>query len=308
VKPIVVIAGATATGKTALAIELARDLGGELVGADSMQVYRGFDIGTAKPTRAELGPIRHHLVDVLAPTEEIDAARYAAMADIVIEEIRFRGNLPIVVGGTGLWIRALVRGLVPLPAPDPAIRAALEEEVAREGASALHTRLQTLDPATAERVHPNDALRIVRALEVFAQTGVPIGAHRAAHALGTPRYNAFFVVLKPPIDFEAGLDARLDAMFRAGFVEEVRRLLGTVPKTARPFRSVGYRQIVEWLDAPTGEDDLRRLVRKATRIYARRQRTWFASEPGVTLRASREEVWDARAHLRSFLSWGQTNP
>jgi tRNA dimethylallyltransferase len=296
-RPILVIAGATATGKTALAIDLARELGGELVGADSMQVYRGFDIGTAKPTAAELGSIPHHLIDVLDATENIDAARYAALADTIIEEVQLRGNVPIVVGGTGLWIRALLRGLVALPPPEHAIRSALEEEAELLGAPALHRRLAAIDPLTAGKVHPNDALRIVRALEVYAQTGVPIGEQRAAHALGSPRYNAVFVVLGPPDDFEARLDARLDAMFRAGFVDEVRRLRATVPAEARAFRSVGYRQIVEWLDHPTAEEDLRRAVRKATRIYARRQRTWFASEPGVTLRGTRAEVWDARAYL-----------
>jgi tRNA dimethylallyltransferase len=295
-KKVLVIAGATATGKTALAIDLARELRGELVGADSMQVYRGFDIGTAKPTAAELGPIAHHMIDVLDPTEEIDAARYAAMADTVIEEVQSRGNLPIVVGGTGLWIRALLRGLVALPPPEIAIRSALEDEAELLGAPALHRRLAEVDPLTAEKVHPNDALRIVRALEVYAQTGVPIGEHRAAHALGSPRYDAVFVVLTPPADFEARLDARLDAMFRAGFVDEVRKLRAEVPD-ARALRSVGYRQIVEWLDQPTTDDDLRRAVRKATRIYARRQRTWFASEPDVTLRTSAADVWDARAHL-----------
>lgn len=293
---LLVIAGATATGKTALAIDLARELGGEIVGADSMQVYRGFDIGTAKPTAAELGPIAHHMIDVLDPTEEIDAARYAAMADTIIEEVQSRGNLPLVVGGTGLWIRALLRGLVSLPPPEHAIRTALEDEAELLGAPALHRRLAEVDPLTAEKVHPNDALRIVRALEVYAQTGVPIGEHRAAHALGSPRYDAVFVVLTPPPDFEARLDARLDAMFRAGFVDEVRRLRASAPD-ARALRSVGYRQIAEWLDHPTSDDDLRRAVRKATRIYARRQRTWFASEPDVTLRTIAADVWDARAHL-----------
>ncbi len=159
---IVAIGGVTAAGKTGAAIALARRLGGELVGADSVQVYRGFDIGSAKPTAAELGEVRHHLLDVLDPEEEIDAARYARMADAAIADIAARGRVPIVVGGTGLWMRALLRGLVELPEVDPAVRARIEAEADAVGAPASHERLRGVDPAAAARIHPNDRLRIVR--------------------------------------------------------------------------------------------------------------------------------------------------
>ena len=162
--PLIVIAGPTATGKTAVALELARQLDGELVGADSVQVYRGFDIGSAKPTAAELGGVPHHLIDCLDPDESIDAMGFAGLADAAIEGVAERGKRPIVVGGTGLWIRALVRGLVDVPLPDPEIRGALEAEAEARGAPSLHERLTAIDPRAAARIHPNDALRIVRAL------------------------------------------------------------------------------------------------------------------------------------------------
>ncbi len=164
--PILVVAGATGTGKTSVAIELARHFGGELVGADSVQVYRGFDIGAAKPTASELGDVRHHLIDVFDPDQDVDAMTFAKLADTAIGEIRGRGHLPIIVGGTGLWIRALVRGLVAVPPVDPALRSRLEAAARNEGAAALHAKLTEVDPLAAELIHPNDALRIVRALEV----------------------------------------------------------------------------------------------------------------------------------------------
>ena len=185
--PLVVVAGPTATGKTAAALTLARALGCELVGADSVQVYRGFDIGSAKPTEKELGEVRHHLVDVLDATDAIDAMEYAALADRAIDDLEDRGAHPIVVGGTGLWIRALLRGLVELPPPDPILRARLEAEVADLGAESAHQHLYAVDPLAAERIHPNDTLRIVRALEVHTQTGRPLGELQAEHALGAPR-------------------------------------------------------------------------------------------------------------------------
>lgn len=279
---IVVVAGTTASGKTALALEFARAFGGELVGADSVQVYRGFDIGSAKPTAEELDGVPHHLVDVVDPDEAIDAARYAQLADQAIAEIAARGRLPIVVGGTGLWIRALVRGLVALPEPDPAVRARLEQAVARDGAPAWHARLAVVDPRAAAAVHPNDALRIVRALEVFEQTGQPLGELRHRHALGAPRYPALFFVLdRPRNDLRARIEARVHGMLARGWLDEVRALEARWGPSVRAFGSVGYRQM---LCHVRGEQSLQRAVDEAIRatwVYARRQRTWFRSEPGI---------------------------
>lgn len=285
------IAGPTASGKTGVALELARRFDGELVGADSVQVYRGFDIGSAKPTAAELGGVAHHLIDCLDPDESIDAMGFAGLADAAIADIAARGKQPIVVGGTGLWIRALVRGLVDVPLPDPAIRGALEAEAEARGAPALHDRLTTIDPIAAERIHPNDALRIVRALEVFEQTGRPLGELQRDHALGAPRYPNLFIVLDRERDaLDDAIETRLDAMLEHGWVDEVRALLARWPAEARAFGSVGYAQIVAHLREGVPMEDTRQKIRKVTRTYARRQRTWFRSEPGIDWRTDAASV------------------
>ncbi len=290
-RPILVLAGPTATGKTGAAIELALHFGGELVGADSIQVYRGFDVGSAKPTERELRGIRHHLIDIVDPRDDIDAATYAARADAAIAEIRAQGRLPIVVGGTGLWIRALLRGLVDVPPVDPHVRHRLEREAEREGARALHARLAAVDPATASAVHRNDALRIIRALEVYEQTGTPLGALREAHALGAPRYDVVFVVLDMDRETHSELIAeRVEKMFESGWVDEVRGLRERWGDDIRAFGSVGYREILAHVRDRVPLDETLRQIRRSTRIYARRQRTWFKSEPGVSWRSDRDEL------------------
>ncbi|HET6416325.1 MAG TPA: tRNA (adenosine(37)-N6)-dimethylallyltransferase MiaA [Polyangiales bacterium] len=289
--PILVVAGATGTGKTSVAIELARHFGGELVGADSVQVYRGFDIGAAKPTASELGDVRHHLIDVFDPDQDVDAMTFAKLADTAIGEIRGRGHLPIIVGGTGLWIRALVRGLVAVPPVDPALRSRLETAARNEGAAALHAKLTEVDPLAAELIHPNDALRIVRALEVYEQTGTALGALRAAHALGAPRYQAMFVVLEMDRSLhEALIERRAEQMLGAGWVDEVRALRERWGDQVRPLGSVGYRDVLAHLRDGISLDETLRRVRKSTRVYARRQRTWFKGEPGVSWRCESDEL------------------
>ncbi len=289
--PILVIAGPTASGKTAAALQLARMLGGELVGADSVQVYRGFDVGSAKPTSEELDGVPHHLIDVLDPDEKIDAMGFARLADTAVADVAARGRVPIVVGGTGLWLRALLRGLVDLPQPDPALRRRLEEQAEEFGSPALHRRLAGVDPTSAATIHPNDTLRIVRALEVWEQTGQPLGELRAEHALGAPRYAALFVVLQPTAEASrARIEARVDRMLAADWIGETRRLLERWPPWARAFGSVGYKQIVAHLHGELSLPDTRDAIVKATRIYARRQRTWFNKEPGVDWRTTPEAL------------------
>ena len=290
-QPLLVIAGPTATGKTATAIDVAHRLDGELVGADSVQVYRGFDIGSAKPTADELGGLAHHLLDVLDPDQDVDAVAYANLADAAIRDIRDRGRLPIVVGGTGLWIRALVRGLVDVPPVDPGIRTRLEKAAAAEGAPALHARLAEVDPISAHAVHPNDTLRIVRALEVHEQTGTPLGILRAEHALGEPRYRTAFVVLDMDRE-EHGvvIEHRAKQMLDSGWIDEVRSLRARWGDDIRPFGSVGYRDVLAHVRDEVPLDETLRRIRKSTRVYARRQRTWFKSEAGVSWRSESAEI------------------
>ncbi len=290
-QPLLVIAGPTATGKTAAAIDVAHHFGGELVGADSVQVYRGFDIGSAKPTASELEGVPHHLLDVFDPDQDVDAVAYANLADAAIRDIIVRERLPIVVGGTGLWIRALVRGLVDVPPVDREIRQRLEAAAASDGAPALHERLARVDSISADAIHPNDTVRIVRALEVYEQTGTPLGALRAEHALGAPRYRAVFIVVDTEREQHARVIAeRAAQMLDAGWIDEVRSLRARWGDDIRPFGSVGYREVLAHLRDEVPLEETLRQIRKSTRIYARRQRTWFRSEPGVTWWSESAEI------------------
>jgi tRNA dimethylallyltransferase len=291
---IVVIAGPTAVGKTAQAVELALRFDGELIGADSVQVYKGFDIGSSKPSAAELRGVPHHLIDVCEADEFIDAAGYARRADAAIAEVAARGKLPIVVGGTGLWLRALLRGLVELPQVDRALRARLEAEWDAAGGESMHERLARVDPLSAERIHPNDKLRVVRALEVFEQTGLPLGEARRDHALGRPRYRALSYVLDLPGEqHKTRVAERVRVMLASGFVAEVQALLERYGSEVRALAAVGYRQVVEHLQegVPLAETE-QRIVR-ATLVYARRQRTWWSTDPTVHKRLLPEQLLQA---------------
>lgn len=285
--PIAVVSGPTGVGKTQVAIELARRLGGELIGADSVQVYRGFDIGASKPTAAELGDVAHHLLDVREPDEPIDAASYAELADGVIAAVAARGRLPIVVGGTGLWLRALLRGLVSVPKVDAALRAELESEWDRAGGLAMHARLARIDPVSAQRIHVNDKLRVVRALEVYSQLGRPLGELRAEHALGAPRYDDWTLIVDLPRPMhDERVRARTRAMLEHGLIEEVRGLVERYGSNVRALQSVGYRQVLAHLEHAVPLEQTATDIVRATLLYARRQRTWWKSDERVRLRTS----------------------
>jgi len=282
---LVVLAGPTAVGKTQLALELARRFDAELIGADSVQVYRGFDIGSSKPTREELGDVVHHLIDVREPTEPLDAAGFAQLADRAIADAAGHGKLPIVVGGTGLWLRALLRGLVSVPPVDVALRARLEREWDQDAGQALYARLQEVDPLSTARIHVNDKLRVVRALEVYEQTGSPMGALRQSHALGQPRYRFRLYVLDLPSEIHRELvTLRVQRMLAAGFAEEVAGLLAEYGTQPRAFGSVGYKQMLEHLTQGTPIAETEAAIVRATLIYARRQRTWWSTDPSVSAR------------------------
>jgi tRNA dimethylallyltransferase len=308
---LLVLAGPTASGKTRVAFALAERFPIEVISADSVQVYRGFDIGSAKPTADERAQLPHHLVDILSPEDAMDAGEFERRASAAITDVRARGKIPVVVGGTGLWLRALLRGLVSLPPVDAQLRAALEAESAAMGAPALHARLALVDPKVAAAVHPNDQLRIVRALEVYQQTGRALGELQAEHALGGRRYASLMVVLDPPGDqLTRAIEQRLDAMLSGGFVDEVRALRERHADSARAFGSVGYKEVVAHLRDGVSLDETRRLIRKATRTYARRQRTWFGSDPSVDLFSDASALLSGTrfAQLERFLSGAPEAP
>jgi tRNA dimethylallyltransferase len=276
-----VVAGPTASGKTSLAIALARRVGGEVVNADSQQVYRGLDVGTAKPTPEEREAAPHHLLDVASPGEGMDAVRFAALADAAIADIAARGRVPIVAGGTGLYLRALLHGVVAAPGRDPALRARLEEEAARMGRPALHARLAAVDPAAAARIRPNDLVRIVRALEIAAGGKLPSALH-AEHAFQPDRYDAVLVALDPPRpELHARIDARVREMFAGGLLDEARALRARFAGAPVPKLPIGYLEAIAAVEGTLPLEEAIRRVQVAHRRYARRQVVWFRAERGV---------------------------
>ncbi len=274
------ILGPTASGKSALALSVAERAGGEIIACDSQQVYVGMDIGTAKPTADERRRVPHHALDLCRPDESFHAARWAAVARAAIHEVAARGRVPIVVGGTGLYYRALTAGLFEAPPPDPALRARHRELAEREGVEALRARLLAVDPETAAAVGPRDVVRISRALEVHEQTGQTIGALRRQAA--APRdLSPVAVLLDPPLDLlRAQIAARVRAMLAAGFLEEVRRLRAAGYGTgSRPMLALGYQQLSAVLDGTSSLEAAAAEIARVTLAYARRQRTWFKKEP-----------------------------
>ncbi|MBL8920722.1 MAG: tRNA (adenosine(37)-N6)-dimethylallyltransferase MiaA [Myxococcaceae bacterium] len=273
-----VIAGPTASGKTRVAIELAEQVGAEIVNADSQQVYRHFDIGTAKPTAAELARVTHHLVSCVDPLEAFSAARFQQLADAAIAEIAGRGRRVVVVGGTGLYIRVLLHGVVPAPGSDEALRAQLEQLADGE----LHAKLAAVDPITAKRLPTSDRVRLIRALEIHSLTGEPASAHRERHAFQADRYPFRLWVLDPPREpLYAAINARAKAMFDAGLVEETRALIAKGYREAAPMGAVGYAQALQVIDGAMTVEQAIADVAQKTRHYAKRQWTWFRKERGA---------------------------
>ena len=276
--PLLVIAGPTGVGKTAAAVALAARVPLEVVSADSRQVYRGMDAATGKPSAAERRAVVHHLVDVVDPGDRYQAARFRTDAARVIAEVRGRGRLPVVVGGTGLYIRALLRGLDPAPPADPAFRAELQTV----GAHALHERLAAAAPGMARRLHPNDRVRVVRALELV-RAGSAVGDEQVRWRAGEADDAVLYVGLTMPREALAHrLRARVGAMVRAGLAAEVQTLLARAYDPSLPaMRGIGYAQFVEVVRGRMSPDEAEALMTRDTLRYARRQWTWFAREPGV---------------------------
>ena len=305
---LIAILGPTATGKSALGIALAERFDGEIVSCDSTAVYRGFDIGTDKVPIDEQRGIPHHMVDVADPTEEYSAARYAREAAAVIRDITRRGQLPILVGGTGLYYRALTRGFFPGPSRDTRLRAQLEAIAAKKGTECLHRWLARVDAASAARIQPRDLKRIIRALEVYLLTGRPLTEHFAATTSALPEYAVTAFALTIPAHATADRVARrVDAQFERGLLDEIRRLLASgIPETAHPFTGLVYRQALEHLHGVRGLEETQELIVRENRRYAKRQLIWFRKEPNLLWihaagqrEETQEEVARALAALES---------
>ena len=280
---VVAILGPTATGKSALALALAGRYHGEIINCDSTAVYRGFDIGTDKVADEHRRGIPHHLIDIVEPTAEYTAAQYARDAAGAVREIQARGQLPLVVGGTGFYYRALTRGLFPGPGRDSEIRHRLEASAARRGVQFLHRMLKRFDPASATRIQPRDLKRIVRALEVFWLTGRPLTEHFVNTASPIAGMRVIPMALRlPAAAISERVTKRVDDQFERGLLDEIRGLLASgVPEHARPFGGLVYRQALEHLHGIRDEAATRALIAQENRRYARRQLIWFRKEPDV---------------------------
>jgi tRNA dimethylallyltransferase len=276
-RPLVIILGPTGVGKSALAMDLALCFRGEIINADSMQVYRGFDIGTAKPSAEDRRRVVHHLLDAVDPAFQFSAAEFVARALDALRLIDERGRLPLVVGGTGLYLKALVDGLFPGPGRDEAVRGKLEREAQASGLDRLRQELERVDPAYAAAIGPRDKVRIIRALEVFYLTGRPISENFSRTASPVSDYHLIRVGLElPRASLYRKIEERVDRMFRAGLVEETRRLLGAgVPDSAAPFRAIGYRHVLRHVRGEIPLEEAARLTKLDSRHFAKRQMTWF---------------------------------
>ena len=280
---VIAIMGPTASGKTAAALEIARHIPAEIISVDSALVYRQMDIGTAKPTAAELASVPHHLINIIDPSEAYSVAQFLIASKRLVSEIRARNKLPILVGGTMMYFKALINGLDDLPAADQAIRAELDAEALRIGVPGLHARLATLDPLTAARLKPNDSQRIQRALEIIAITGQPMSALLAQQPKTAPAFDMLSISLEPSDRsvLHQRIARRFDIMLEQGFLDEVRqlRLRGDLHPDLPSIRCVGYRQAWEYLDGACTYEEMRELGIIATRQLAKRQLTWLRSIP-----------------------------
>jgi tRNA dimethylallyltransferase len=306
-----ILTGPTACGKTALALDLAERIGGEILALDSMTVYRGMDIGTAKPSAAERARVPHHLIDVLDPWESLTIAWWLGRAEAVCAEVVARGKRPIFVGGTPFYLKALLHGLFDGPPVDAELRKSLESEAVRDGNAALHARLAAVDPKTATRLHPNDVRRVVRALEVFTLTGKPISDWQ--QTWDTPAFADSPTAAPPPARVPAAvlelprevlydrINRRVDAMLAAGWLTEVQKLRELPHALSREARqALGYRELLEYLDTGGDWPKTVALIQTHTRQFAKRQLTWFRHLPSlVTVAADAPDATE-----RVLKAWG----
>ena len=291
---LICIAGPTASGKTALSIALARELNGEVVSCDSMQVYKRMDIGTAKPTPEEMGDIPHHMLSVAEPWEDFSVGKYCDMATPIVDDILARGKTAIIVGGTGLYMDALIRGNDFAPVPSTGRREELEALAKAEGIGAVIEKLRAVDPESAERLHPSDQKRIIRAMEVYLETGQTITEHNRKTQLLPPRYNPVWFALEDAdrATLYDRIDKRVEVMLEQGLMAEIQGLLEEgVPEKATSMQAIGYKEFVDVLRGRSSMDTATALVQQSSRKYAKRQLTWFRRNPAIHwLRREENEV------------------
>jgi tRNA dimethylallyltransferase len=297
-----VICGPTAVGKTALALELAEYFDGEIISADSRQVYRLMNVGTAKPTREEQQRVRHHLIDVAWPDEEFNAARFVSLADESICDICQRNRSPFLVGGTGLYIRALTEGLLQAPSADPEFRRNLHDRAEKDGSASLHKELARVDPVSADRLHPNDLIRIVRALEVYEQSGRTLSTLQDEHGFSSKPYRT----LKIGLDLERGelyrrIDQRAEAMFEQGLMEEAEALLrADYDPDLKTLRTIGYRQAFALLSQKMTREEAIDDLKRSTRRYAKQQLTWFRKDKSIIWLESSDDFVTIQRFIEKF--------
>ncbi len=279
---IIIICGPTAVGKTAVGIEFAKEFNGEIISADSQQVWRGFDVGTAKANLKERSSVRHHLVDICEATERFDAERFVKLADRAIVDIVKRKKVPFIVGGTGMYLRMLEKGICDAPPQDEEFRAVFEEEIESGSLIDQHEKLKKIDPESAAAIHPNDRTRIERALEIHYLTGIPASEFREAHGFTEKRYDALKIGLNiDRAELYQRINDRVDAMMEAGLLEEVRNLLAEHDSDCQPFKAVGYRELVAYLNGEMEYDEAIELTKRNSRRFAKRQLTWFRGDSEI---------------------------
>lgn len=282
--PIVCIAGPTASGKTALAVALAQELDGEVISCDSMQIYRGMDIGTAKPSPDEMQGVPHHMLDVADPWEDFSVSRYCAMAAPILDDILARGKTAIIAGGTGLYMDSLIRGNAFAPCPSTGIRQQLDQQADQVGMPAMLQQLRDVDPDAAARLHLSDRKRILRALEVYLETGKTITQHNLETQALPPRYSPLWLGLdfENRADLYRRIDQRVGIMLNMGLIDEIQSLLSKgIPKNSTALQAIGYKEFIAALDGVYSVEEAADRVRQSSRRYAKRQLTWFRRNKSI---------------------------
>lgn len=300
-QPLLVICGPTGSGKTQWALELAQTWPLEIVSADSRQIYRGMDIGTAKATTAEQAQVPHHLIDQIDPDEQFSVAEFVVRAQSVIKKIHQRGKIACVVGGSGLYLKALTGGLAALPSADERLRCELQQQECQDPGT-LYLQLERVDPAAAQRIHPHNLIRIVRALEVYKLSGRPLSQHQAEHRFGDSPYRV--AQLAPEwrrAELYQRIDERACAMIKAGLIEEVESLLHDYPPGLKAFQTLGYKQVLHYLGGESDHERMLTEIQVATRRYAKRQLTWFRKEKEIIWLDSPNRFGNVLQSIENFI-------